>query len=74
MEIKSNSNLSNMEQKELSKLSNGETIVIKAVNKGIYVLISETVHYQSMIMYYLLQENACKKTTLASRKKYRVTF
>ena len=40
MEIKSNSNLSNMEQNELSKLSNGETIVIKAVNKGIYVLIS----------------------------------
>ena len=40
MEIKSNSNLSNMEQKELSKLSNGETIVIKAVNKGIDVLIS----------------------------------
>ena len=40
MEIKSNSNLSNMEQNELSKLSNGETIVIKAVNKEIYVLIS----------------------------------
>ena len=34
MEKKSKSNLSNMEQKELSKLSNDETIVIKLLDKG----------------------------------------
>ena len=34
METKSKSNVSNMEQKELSKLSNDETIVIKPANKG----------------------------------------
>ena len=34
MEAKSKSNLSNMEQKELSKLSNNETAVIKPADKG----------------------------------------
>ena len=34
METKSNSNLSNMEQKELLKLSNDETIAIKPGDKG----------------------------------------
>ena len=33
METKSKRNLSNMEQKELSKLSNDETIVIKPADK-----------------------------------------
>ena len=34
METKCKSNLSNMEQKELSKLTNDETIVIKPGDKG----------------------------------------
>ena len=34
MEAKSKSNLSNMEQKELSKLNNNETTVIKPADKG----------------------------------------
>ena len=57
MEKKSKSNLSNMEQKELSELSNDETIVIKAADKGRAVVILSIGHYQSMIMRYLLDEN-----------------
>ena len=34
MEKKFKGNLSNMEQKELSKLINGETILIKPADKG----------------------------------------
>ena len=56
METKSN-NLSNMEQKELLKLSNDETIVIKPADKGGAVVILSTGHYQSMIMQHVLDEN-----------------
>ena len=56
MEKTSKSNLSSIEQKELSKLSNDETIVIKPESKGKVVVILSTGHYQSMILY-LLDEN-----------------
>ena len=54
METKSKGNLSNMEQKELSKLSNDETIVIKPTDKTGAVVSLSTGHYQSMIMQHLL--------------------
>ena len=43
MEAKPKSNLSNMEQNELSKLRNGETIVINLVVKGGAVVILQQV-------------------------------
>ena len=61
METKSKSILSNMEQKELSKLINDETIVTKPADKGGAVVILSTGHYQSMIMQHLLDENTYKK-------------
>ena len=57
METKSKSNLCSMEQKELSKLSNDETIIVKPAGKGGSVVILSTGHYQSMIMQQLLNEN-----------------
>ena len=50
-------NLSNVEQKEFSKLTDDETIVTKAADKGGPVVIISTDHYQSMIMQHLLNEN-----------------
>ena len=44
IETKCKSNLSNMEQKELSKLNNDETIVIKPADKGGVVVIFSTGH------------------------------
>ena len=61
METKSERNLSNMEQKELSKLTNYETIVIKHADKGRAAVILSTGHYQSMIMQHLSDENTYKK-------------
>ena len=61
METKSKSNLSNMEQKELWKLNNDETIVIKPADKGRAVVILSKGHYQSMIMQHLSHENTYKK-------------
>ena len=61
METKFKSNLSNMEQQELSKLTNNETIVITPADKGGAVVILSTGHYQSMIMQHLLDENTYKK-------------
>ena len=61
METKSKSNLSNMEHKELSKLSIGETIVIKLQDEGGAAVILSTDHYQSMIMQPMLDENTYKK-------------
>ena len=61
METKFKSNLSNMEQQELSKLPNNETIVITPADKGGAVVILSTGHYQSMIMQHLLDENTYKK-------------
>ena len=46
-----------MEQKELSKLSNNETTVVKPADKGGAALIVWTGHYQSMIMQHLSNEN-----------------
>ena len=46
-----------MELKELSKLRNDETIVIKPADKGAAVVILSTGHYRSMIMQHLLNEN-----------------
>ena len=71
MVTKSKSNLSNKEQKELSKLTSNETIVIKSVHKGGAVRIFSTGHYQSMIMQSLSDENTYKKIDC---EKYRVTF
>ena len=50
-----------MEQKELSKLSNDETIVIKPADKGGPVVILSMGHYQGTIMQHLLDENTYKK-------------
>ena len=50
-----------MKQKELSRLSNYETIVIKPGDKGEVVVILSTGHYQSMIMQHLSDENTYKK-------------
>ena len=61
MEKKFKKNLSNMEQKELSKLANDESIVITLADKGGAVVILSTGHYQSMIMQHLLNENTYKK-------------
>ena len=61
MEIKSKSNLLNMKQKQLSKLSNDETIVIKPADKGGAVVILSTSHYQSLIMEHLSDGNTSKK-------------
>ena len=61
MEKKFKNNLSNMEQKELSKLANDESIVITLADKGGAVVILSTGHYQSMIMQHLLNENTYKK-------------
>ena len=49
-----------MKQKELSKLSNNETIVIKPAEKGGAVVILSTGHFQSMIMQHLSDENTYK--------------
>ena len=61
METKFKSNLSNLEQKELSKLANDETKVITLAEKEEPVVILSTGHYQSMIMQHLLDENTYKK-------------
>ena len=61
METKLKSNLSNMEQKELSKLRSDDTLVIKPADKGGAVVIISTSHHQSMIMQHLLDENTYKK-------------
>ena len=74
METKSRSNLSNMKQKELSKLSNDETIVIKPAYKRRAVVILSTSHNQSMIIQHLSDENTNKNWTLALITEYRVTF
>ena len=50
-----------MKQKELSKLSNNETIVIKPAEKGGAVVILSTGHFKSMIMQHLSDENTYKK-------------
>ena len=57
METKSKSNISNIEQKELSKLINEKTIVIKPADKCMNVVILSTGYYQSMIMKHLLGKN-----------------
>ena len=85
METKSKNDLSNMEQKELSKLSNDDSIVIKPENKGGAAVILSTGHYQSMIMQHLLDENTCKKldycidskiqsNLLTFLRKYKMSF
>ena len=60
MDTKSKSDLSYMEQKELSKLINDETIVIKPADKGGGIMILLTGHYQSMIVQHLSDENTYK--------------
>ena len=50
-----------MEQKELSKLSNDENIVIKPVDKGQTVAILPIGYYQRMIIQHLLDKNSYKK-------------
>ena len=74
METKSRSNLSNMKQKELSKLSNDETIVIKPADKRRAVVILSTSHNQSMIIQHLSDENTNTNWILALITEYRVTF
>ena len=50
-----------MEQKELSKLRNDETITTKLADKGEVVVILSTGHYQSKIMQHLSDENMYEK-------------
>ena len=69
MEKKSKSNLSYMKQKELSKLSKNETIVIKPAEKGGAVVILSTGHFQSMIMQHLSDENTYKKLNSCTDSK-----
>ena len=45
MKTKSRSNLPKMEQKELLKLRNNETIVIKRADEGSAAVILSTCHY-----------------------------
>ena len=52
--------LFNIEQKELSKLTNDETTVIKPEDKWGAVVILSTDHYQSMVMQHLMDENTYK--------------
>ena len=54
------SNLSDVEQKELSKLSNDETTVIKPANKVGAVVILSTGYYQGNIMQHQSDENTYK--------------
>ena len=61
METKSKCNFSIMEQKELSKLINDETMVIKPADKGEVVVILSTGNHQGMIMKQLLDESIYKK-------------
>ena len=49
METKSKSNLSNIEQKEFSELSNDETIVTKGADKVGPVAILSRSHYRTII-------------------------
>ena len=85
MEKKFKGNLSNMEQKELSKLINGETILIKPADKGWPVVVLSTSHYQSMIMQHLYDEDTYTKVDscidskiqsdlLRFLRKYRMCF
>ena len=62
VEKKSKSNLSDMKQKELSKIINDETTVIKPTNKGGAVVVLGTGQYQNMINQHLLDENTKKIT------------
>ena len=54
------SNLSDVEQKELSKLSNDETTVIKPPKKVGAVVILSTGYYQGNIMQHQSDENTYK--------------
>ena len=53
--------------KELSKLSNDETILIQPADKGGAVVILSTGHYQSMIMQRLLDENTYTYSCITSK-------
>ena len=55
------SNLSYVKRKELSKLSNDETAVIKPAEKVGAVVILSTGHYQGMIMQHLSDGNKYQK-------------
>ena len=61
MKTKFKSNLSYMEQKELSKLSNDETIVIKPPKKVGAVVILSTGYYQGNIMQHQSDGNKYQK-------------
>ena len=69
METKSKCNFSIMEQKELSKLINDETMVIKPADKGEVVVILSTGNHQGMIMKQLLDESIYKKLDLCIDSK-----
>ena len=75
MEAKYKSNLSNMEQKEFSKLSNNETTVIKPADKGgrCSDSFNRSLPKAWSCNIYRMKKHT-KTQTLASRGKYRVTF
>ena len=53
-----------MEQNELLKLSNDETIVVKPAGREGTVGVLSTAHYQSIMVQHLSDENSCKKPDL----------
>ena len=55
-----------MEQKELSKLRNDETVVIKPAVRGEAIVTLSTGYYQRMIIQYLLQLASCIDIKLQS--------
>ena len=61
MVTKSKCDFSIMEQKELSKLINDETMVIKPADKGEVAVILSIGNHQGMIMKQLLDKSIYKK-------------
>ena len=58
-----------MKQKELSKLTNDENIVIKPADKGSAVVIFSTGHYQKMVMQHLSDVITYKKLDFCIESK-----
>ena len=69
METNSKCNFPITEQKELSKLINDETMVIKPADKGGVVVILSTGNHQGMIMKQLLDESIYKKLDFCIESK-----
>ena len=69
METNSKCNFPITEQKELSKLINDKTMVIKPADKGEVVVILSTGNHQGMIMKQVLDESIYKKLDFCIESK-----